>query len=177
MTYATYRTNFVAGTKLPLAYQLSPKLYKSVTVARLVLTDLAVGDLVQAYGAGQAELPPVSTGPDRAMHARYLKATKTGSNVYTEGVLLDRPMGVDFTQAQKYSLLTAAGSFVVTEALAGSVTVMLVMYAANLSQQATDARSLGVKYVELRADVLRPTTQSRLRVEITVNGDVVTPPA
>jgi hypothetical protein len=54
---------------------------------------------------------------------------------------------------------------------------MLVMYAANLSQQATDTRSLGVKYVELRADVLRPTTQSRLRVEITVNGDVVTPPA
>jgi hypothetical protein len=175
--YATYRTTGVVGKTLPLAYQLLPKWYNSVTVARLILTDLAVGDLVHAYGAGQAELLSYPTlGPDRAMHCRFLKVTKTDNNSSLEGLVLDRPMGHNFTQAQHYSLLTAAGSFVVTAALAGTVQVMLVMYAAALSGIATDTRSLSVKYVELRADVLRsppPPMVGGSGVTIAVNGDVV----
>jgi hypothetical protein len=155
VTYSTRVTRFVVGSSLPLAYQVEPKLYQSVTVARLPLTDLAPGDLVHVTAAGQAA---TRDGITRAMHARYLKATKTADNASTEGLLLARPMGVNFDNLDHYSLLTAAGSFVVDPVWAGTVTLMFVMYAANLAQQPDDPRSLEVKYVELRADVFRPDT-------------------
>lgn len=153
MNYTTLVTRSRIGTALPLAYQAEPKLYKSITVAQLIIPGLAAGDLVHVSGKGQVELP---AGLSRAMHARYLKATKTTTNASTEGVLLDRPMGHNVTDLQHYSLLSADGSFVVTAEWAGTVTVMLVMYAAGLSANPDDPRSLSVKYVELRADVLKP---------------------
>jgi hypothetical protein len=156
VTYTTHVTRSVKGAALPLAYQASPKLYQSVTVAELALSGLQAGDLVHVSGTGQVQMPAGVPLTFRAMHCRYLKATKTASNAYDEGLLLAKPMGVNFTEAQHYSLQSAAGSFLVTAAVAGSVRLMLVMYAAGLSGVPDDPRSLSVKYVELRADVLKP---------------------
>jgi hypothetical protein len=119
----------------------------------MILTGLKPGDLVHVTAAGQAATQGDIT---RAMLARYLKATKTGSNDSLEGLLLARPMGINFDNLDHYGLLTATGSLVVTDAWAGSVQLMFVMYAANLAQKPDDPRSLQVKYVELRADVHRP---------------------
>ena len=149
MTHSTLVTRRVAGLALPLQYQASPKLYKSVTVAQLVVPDLKPGDLVHVTGTGQVQLP---AGLARAMQARYLKATKSTDNSSTEGLLLDRAMGHNVTEAQHYGILSAAGSFLANELFSGDVTVMLVMYAAGLSGNPDDIRSLAVKYVELRAD-------------------------
>lgn len=152
-TYATLLTRTRVGTALPLAYQAVPKLYKSVTVAQLQVTGLIPGDLVRVWGAGQVELP---AGLSRAMHCRYLKATVTADNSSTEGLLLDRPMGHNVTDLQHYGFLPASGSFVAGGAFIGAVQIMLVMYAAGLSGNPDDPRSLTVKYVELRADVHKP---------------------
>lgn len=167
--YSTQVLRRQPGPPLPLAYQLEPKLYKSVTVAQLVVTGLEAGDFVRANGAAEVEI--LADGPERAMCACYLKATKTTSNVHNEGLLLQRPMGVNILKSAHYGMFHVAGSFLVTDALAGAVNVMFVMYAANVSGNPSDARSLASKYVELRADVFKPVSMT-----ISANGNIVLAP-
>ena len=86
------------------------------------------------------------------MHARYLKATTTGSIHPGEGILLARAMGTNITAETHHSLLTASGAFVAVTP--GPVQLIFVMYAASLSGPKNHC-SLLVDYVELRATATR----------------------
>lgn len=151
-TYTTSVTRAPLATRLPLAYRGTPGVdvsYTFVPVAKLVIDDLQPGDLVQADAAGEAS---TVDGVRKAMHARYLKATATGSIYPSEGILLARAMGTNITADTHHSVLTASGAFVV--ATPGPVQLIFVMYAASLSGPKNRC-SLLVDYVELRATTTR----------------------
>ena len=151
-TYSTSATRAPLATRLPLAYRGTPGIdvsYTYVPVAKLVIDDLQPGALFQADAAGEAS---TVDGVRKAMHARYLKATTTGSIHPSEGILLARAMGTNITADTHHSVLTASGSFVA--ATPGPVQLIFVMYAASLSGP-KNHRSLLVDYVELRATAIR----------------------
>ena len=151
-TYSTCATRAPLATRLPLAYRGTPGIdvsYTYVPVAKLVIDDLRPGDLVQVDAAGEAS---TVDGVKKAMHARYLKATTTGSIHPGEGILLARAMGTNVTADIHHSLLTASGAFVA--AAPGPVQLIFVMYAASLSGP-KNRSSLVVDYVELRATATR----------------------
>jgi len=151
-THTSTVTRAPLATRLPLTYRGRPGLdvaYEYVPVAKLVIDDLRPGDLVHVDAAGEAS---TVDGVHKAMHARYLKATTTGSLDPKEGILLARPMGTNVTSDIHHSTLTASGTFVASRP--GPVQLLFVMYAASLSGPDNEA-SLVVDYVEMRATATR----------------------